>query len=349
MKDVLIVGFGISGLCVAKRLEESSKTFDIISDESQQSSKVAGGILNPVALKRYNLAWNAAKFMPEAIDFYTQLNKDYSESFFEAIPVYKLFSSIEDQNNWTVASDQSALEPFMEPTIQKVSASVSSSFKRGQVLQSYLLHLKGLLAIQKNKFNRHHQFKSESFSYTDLKVGEDHVSYHENTYRKVIFCEGYGVHLNPFFNWLPLYGNKGEYLIFESKGLKANLSILKSRYFIIPLGNDLYKYGATYSRNELNDLPTSEGRKDLVEKLSELIQCDFKIVDQIAGVRPTVRDRKPVLGEHPEHQHLYVLNGFGSRGVMCAPTLSRELVEHIFDGKPIDKETDINRFLKFYS
>jgi glycine/D-amino acid oxidase-like deaminating enzyme len=131
--------------------------------------------------------------------------------------------------------------------------------------------------------------------------------------------------------------------------LKANLSILKSRYFIIPLGNDLYKYGATYSRNELNDLPTSEGRKDLVEKLSELIQCDFKIVDQIAGVRPTVRDRKPVLGEHPEHQHLYVLNGFGSRGVMCAPTLSRELVEHIFDGKPIDKETDINRFLKFYS
>jgi glycine/D-amino acid oxidase-like deaminating enzyme len=56
MKDVLIVGFGISGLCVARRLEKSSKTFDIISDESQQSSKVAGGVLNPVALKRYNLA-----------------------------------------------------------------------------------------------------------------------------------------------------------------------------------------------------------------------------------------------------------------------------------------------------
>jgi len=69
MKDVLIVGFGISGLCIARRLEEYSKTFDIISDESQQSSKVAGGILNPVALKRYNLAWNSAKFMPEAIDF----------------------------------------------------------------------------------------------------------------------------------------------------------------------------------------------------------------------------------------------------------------------------------------
>jgi glycine oxidase len=86
-----------------------------------------------------------------------------------------------------------------------------------------------------------------------------------------------------------------------------------------------------------------------VEKLSELIQCDFKIIDQIAGVRPTVRDRIPVLGKHPEHKHLYILNGFGSRGVMCAPTLSRELVEHMFEEKPIDKETDINRFLKFYS
>jgi glycine/D-amino acid oxidase-like deaminating enzyme len=349
MKDVLIVGFGISGLCITRRLEEYSKTFDIISDESQQSSKVAGGILNPVALKRYNLAWNSAKFMPEAIDFYTQFNTDYSESFFEAIPVYKLFTSIEDQNNWTVASDQSALESFINPTIQEVSASVSSIFKQGQVLQSHLLHLKRLLAIEKNKLNRRGHFKSESFSYADLKVNEDHVSYCGNCYSKVIFCEGYGVHSNPFFNWLPLYGNKGEYLIFESKGLKSNSNILKSSYFIIPLGNDMYKYGATYSRDELNDIPTSEGKKDLVEKLSKLIQCDFKILDQIAGVRPTVRDRIPVLGKHPKYKHLHILNGFGSRGVMCAPTLSRELMEHIYKGKSIGKETDVNRFLKFYS
>jgi glycine/D-amino acid oxidase-like deaminating enzyme len=349
MKDVLIVGFGISGLSIAKRLEESSKTFDIISDESQQSSKVAGGVLNPIALKRYNLAWNAIELIPEAIKFYSQFNKEYSEPFFEAIPVYKLFSSIEDQNNWTVASGQPRLAPFVNGHIYKVESLVASPFKAGRVLQTYLLHLKGLIDSERNKYISSSRFSSESFLHNNLLLEDNHISYNTKKYRQIIFCEGYGVNANPFFNWLPIYGNKGEYLIFKSKQLKANQSILKSRYFIIPLGNDIYKYGATYSREQLDNQPTTEARNELIDQLSKVIQCDFEIIDQIAGVRPTVRDRKPILGQHPIYKNLYIINGFGSRGVMTAPTLSRELVEHIFDGKPIDKETDINRFMKFYS
>jgi glycine/D-amino acid oxidase-like deaminating enzyme len=347
MKDVLIVGFGIAGLTVARQLELKSKTFDIISDDSQQSSKVAGGVLNPVALKRYNLAWNAEELMPKAISFYSQFNT--SSTPFMSLPVYKLFSSVEDQNNWFVASDQPQLESYLNPKIQNLEASVHSKFKAGEVLQSHLLHLKALLEKEKVRYSESSQFLYETFNHDGIQFSEEKVIYNRREYRSVIFCEGYGVVDNPFFSWLPIYGNKGEYLIFKSDDLKANTTILKSRNFIIPLGNNLYKYGATYSRENLNDNPTREARIDLEHKLSEMINCDFEILDQVAGVRPTVRDRKPIVGQHPEHDKLFILNGFGSRGVMAAPYLSEKLVNFIFERTEIDSEINLSRFLKFYA
>jgi glycine/D-amino acid oxidase-like deaminating enzyme len=349
MKDALVIGFGIAGLSVAKQLELRNKSFDIIADDSQQSSKVAGGVLNPVALKRYNLAWKADLLMPEAISFYSKFNSESQTNHFDQIPVFKLFSSIEDQNNWSVASDQPKLEPFLNPEIQSLDLPVHPNFKAGEVQQSHLLHLKSLIEAQISNYKAKHQFTSDSFDYNEVEFEASHIKYKGNSYNFLIFCEGFGIAKNSFFNWLPVYGNKGEYLIFKSEDLKANERILKSRHFIIPLGDHVYKYGATYSREQLDDVPTEEARAELESKLSEMINCDFEVIDQLAGVRPTVRDRKPILGQHPEHDRMYVLNGFGSRGVMAAPQLSRMLVEHIFDGKAIDEEVSLTRFSKLYS
>lgn len=349
MKDVLIVGFGLAGLSVARQLEMESRSFDVISDESQQSSKVAGGILNPVALKRYNLPWKASEFIPQAIKFYSGFNADNGKTFFNALPIYKLFSSAEDENNWVVASDQPKLEAFLSPEIQKLNLSLNDKTKAGKVRQSYLLHLKSLIQSEKHRYSVSSQFFSESFEHKRIEINSDKLSYNGKKYRFVVFCEGYGIENNPFFNWLPVYGNKGEYLIFRSRDLRASDLILKSRYFIIPLGDDLYKYGATYSRDHLNNDTTESARLELETKLKEMIGCDFEIINQLAGVRPTVRDRKPIVGAHPKFKNLFLLNGFGSRGIMAAPVLSRQLTDLIFKNKEIDEEVSPDRFLKFYA
>ncbi|MFD0932669.1 NAD(P)/FAD-dependent oxidoreductase [Psychroflexus salinarum] len=349
MKDVLIVGFGIAGLSFAKQLEIRSKTFDVISDESQQSSKVAGGVLNPVALKRYNLAWNADVLMSEAIEFYNHFNTDSDKNYFKKVPVYKLFSSVEDQNNWIVASDQPKLEPFLNTNISSLDSSVQSKYKAGEVLQSHLLELKRLIEDKKSNYRKASKFFSEHIEYNEIEFRNESVVYKDREYGSIVFCEGFGVVNNPFFKWLPIYGNKGEYLIFKSTDLNSNQKILKSKNFIIPLGNDLYKFGATYSREHLDDQPTENARVELKAKLSEMINCHYEIVDQVAGVRPTVRDRKPILGSHPEYRNLFILNGFGSRGVMAAPSLSEKLVNLMFQNKEVDKEISLDRFLKLYS
>ena len=68
--------------------------------------------------------------------------------------------------------------------------------------------------------------------------------------------------------------------------------MLKSSLFIIPLGNDFYKIGATYDRDDVSVQVTTQARDELVLKLKEIITCDFEVVDQVAGIRPTTKRQK---------------------------------------------------------
>ena len=50
MIDYLIVGSGIAGICFAETALQNNKTIIIYDNDSQNSSKIAGGIYNPVIL-----------------------------------------------------------------------------------------------------------------------------------------------------------------------------------------------------------------------------------------------------------------------------------------------------------
>ena len=65
----------------------------------------------------------------------------------------------------------------------------------------------------------------------------------------------------------------------------------------------------------------------MVEKLKKVIDVPYKIIGQAAGIRPAVKDRRPLVGIHKTHKNLAVLNGLGTRGVMIAPTLAKELFQ----------------------
>ena len=75
---------------------------------------------------------------------------------------------------------------------------------------------------------------------------------------------------NPFFNKLPLNGTKGELLTIHAPELKLD-DIIKSAIFILPLGDDLYKVGATFNWSDKTNTPTAEGRKELEEKLKSVL------------------------------------------------------------------------------
>ena len=153
------------------------------------------------------------------------------------------------------------------------------------------------------------------------------------------------MHKNPYFKDLPLLPTKGELLTIHAPDLKIDY-VLKGPVFLIPLQQDTYLVGATYGRGDTSHDITDIARSELVEKLKTLINCSFEVINHVAGIRPTVKDRRPLVGRHSAHKHLYVLNGLGTRGVMIGPYVAGQLFEFMEHNTPLEKEIDIRRFDK---
>jgi glycine/D-amino acid oxidase-like deaminating enzyme len=347
MKDYLIIGCGLAGISFAETALRHNKSITVINDASQNSSKIAGGMYNPVVLKRFSAVWNAKSQLDFATQFYADLSSTIATTFDYPLPLLRKFYSVEEQNNWFVAADKPELAPFLSThLITRQFQEIPAPFSFGEVLgcgylDTGLLLEKYLLYLQKLKV--YHQ---KTFCYAGLEVTDDHLHYEGSDYKHIVFAEGFGMIHNPFFNSLPIDGTKGELLIIKAPNLKLDV-IVKSGIFVVPMGNDLYKVGATYNWVDKSDLPTEEGKKELLDDLNELITCDYEIMEHRAGVRPTVKDRRPLVGTHPQFKNVHLLNGMGTRGVMLAPSMARDLFNSIEKGTDLDPNIDIKRIKRF--
>nr|WP_299387832.1 FAD-dependent oxidoreductase [Allomuricauda sp.] len=348
MLDYLVVGLGLAGISFCETLEKAGKTFRVISDNSQQSSLVAGGMYNPVILKRFTLAWKAEEQLGLAMPFYVNLESKLGVKLDYKVRVLRKFASIEEQNLWFEAADKPGLENFMSTKIQEnKNPGLHAPYGFGEVLHTGRIDTTALLSSYAEYLEKKGALQLSTFDFTHFNASSDHISYETINAKQIVFCEGYGLKNNPFFGYLPLNGTKGELLTIKAPDFKEK-NVIKSGVFTIPLGNDMYRVGATYKWKDKTNIPTEEAKSQLLEKLETFLKCDFEIVNHVAGIRPTVVDRRPLVGQHPLHKNLYVLNGFGSRGVMIAPYASGQLFNHIENNQHLDTEINIQRFTKKY-
>jgi glycine/D-amino acid oxidase-like deaminating enzyme len=346
MVDYLIVGGGIAGLCFAELCLQNNKSFKLITDDSQNSSKIAGGLYNPVILKRFSSLEDAELQLDYLNNFYSKIEHRLGAKINFPLPLLRKFFSIEEQNNWFQAADRPKLAPFLSTNIEKKSiAGIESPFDYGRVLRTGYLDSALFLKTFHGYLQINDLIIKETFEYSIIVFEENNIIYKDIKAKKIVFAEGFGLHANPYFNDLPLDGTKGELFIIKAPQLHLT-DIINTSVFILPLGNDLFKVGATYNWQDKTDIPTGEGKTELSLRIKELLQCDFEIVSHFAGVRPTVKDRKPLLGPHEVHKNLFVLNGLGTRGVMLGPYSARILFEFIEKDIEIPIHYSIKRFKK---
>ncbi|WP_445715262.1 NAD(P)/FAD-dependent oxidoreductase [Flavobacterium sp.] len=346
MIDYLIVGSGLAGISFAEIALQNKKSILVFDNNSQPSSRIAGGLYNPVVLKRFSEVWKAKEQLEFGFPLYHNIQEKLNVVFDYKIPILRKLASIEEQNNWFQAADKPNLAPFLNPRlINKNYQDIDAPFHYGLVNETGYLDINTLILSYFNYLKKINAFSEETFDYNAIQFFDNSISYKGIEAKHIIFAEGYGLHANPFFNDLPLDGTKGELLIIKAPNLDLDV-VIKSSVFILPIGNDLYKVGATYDWKDKTNTPTEEGKQELIEKLKEIISCDFEIVEHFGGVRPTVKDRRPLVGTHPIHSQLYVLNGLGTRGVMLGPYLANQLFQHIENAIPLEKEIDIIRCYK---
>ena len=346
MLDYLIIGSGLAGISFSEIAIQNGKSILVLDNNSQNSSKIAAGLYNPVILKRFSEVGQAKEHLLVMKEFFSVLEKKLNSQLDFKTPILRKFFSVEEQNNWFTASDKVNIGPYLSTRlITKKYESIDSPFGYGEVLQTGYVDTALLLEKYKNYLITNQLFLEESFDYGLLQEETDGIRYKDIQAKHIIFAEGFGMHANPYFQHLPLDGTKGELLIIKAPLLDLDV-ILNTSLYILPLGNDLFKIGATYNWDDKTALPTEAGKNELVQRIKEIITCDFEIMEHHAGVRPTVKDRKPLIGTYEHHNSIHILNGLGTRGVMLGPAMAKALFENIEYQKPLDRFVDIKRFAK---
>ena len=343
--DYIIVGCGLASIAFCEELRANNKTFIVFDNNSQKSSIVAAGLYNPVILKRFSEVWKAKEQLKLATLLYSKIEKELDITVDYKLRILRRFTSIQEQNKWFTASDKPNLEPFLSTQLVKnTNLAIDAPFGFGEVQHAGRLDTETLITNYKQFLKRNNYFEEVTFEHYNIKLEEDLIHYNGIESKHIVFAEGFGVKENPYFNTIPLTGSKGEILTVKAPDLKIDYAI-KSSVFVIPLGDDLYNVGSTYNNDDKSNTPTESAKEELLLKLKTFLKCDFEVMSHIAGVRPTVKDRRPLIGRHPKHNDLYVLNGLGTRGVMIAPYVAKALYNFIEKGEVLDAEIDVNRFL----
>ena len=75
MIDYIIVGNGLAGISFSEIALNANKKILVFDNNSQPSSRVAGGLYNPVVLKRFSEVWKAKEQIDFAFPLYHQIQK----------------------------------------------------------------------------------------------------------------------------------------------------------------------------------------------------------------------------------------------------------------------------------
>lgn len=344
MVDFIVVGGGLAGMAFTETAWREGMSVVVFDTGLRNASRVASGLYNPVVLKRLTAVSNAEAYLDVMESFYGRLQDRFEQTFFRPTPLWRKFSSIEEQNNWFAAADSHKLSPFLNTNLvyDKVDG-IGSPFDYGLVNRTGWLDTRVLLDGFWQNVPAGSHYHIEPFIHSELSWDKEFVHYQNIRARHIVFAEGTALAANPFFNHLPLQGTKGELVYIKAEGLNLH-TIVNAGIFILPMGDSIFKVGATYTWNDLTDKPTEKARTEILEKLNAIISVRYEVIDHLAGIRPTVSDRKPLVGTHPDNARLHILNGLGTRGILLAPLLAQNLYRSIQQNVPLPAEIDIRRF-----
>lgn len=344
--DYIIVGQGVAGSCFALKLLQENKSFLVIDQNLHKASTVAVGIYNPVVLKRFSLIWKAQEQLNLLEDYFQSFEKLLGQKYLHPIPTFRILKDDNEIHAWTKKAENPDLKDFIDQNLRyDVPNEIHAPKGFAEVKQTGRVDLEKCLSDFRNYLVSNELIRNEKFDFEQIEFSEEGIQYQDISAKRIVFCEGFGIQENSYFNYLPVIGVKGEVLKIKTPASIPN-GIWKAHNFLVEIEPGISLTASTYDRDDLSYEPTEKGKQEILGYLKEIYTGDFEVVEHLAGIRPTTLDRRPIIGAHPQLPHLYLLNGMGTRGTLLGPAMTEELYAYIENQKPIDKEADLARFTK---
>lgn len=348
--DYLIVGQGLAGTCLAWNLYFNNKKFLLVNDGSLPSSSlVAAGIFNPLTGRKLAKTWFADVIFPHASEFYTRIEEILECRLVHQADVFRPFRSVEEQNDYLAiaAEKENAGYVASNTDFSAYSTYINAPYGGLEVTGSGWVDLPLFISRSRSFFFEMGFFEESRIELDELLFVENGVVWRNREFEQAVLCQGMQALANPLFSWLAFNPVKGQILDLEIDDYPIG-NIVNQGVFLLKHPDGKVRLGATYSWHDIDWEISQDGRKWLEDKVADLLLVEYKVVGQRAGIRPSVKDRRPLLGRHPEYHQLLIFNGLGTKGVTLAPYFAAELTNHLLFDKEIDNQVNITRYFSLY-
>ncbi|MBB82129.1 MAG: hypothetical protein CMN02_14280 [Roseibacillus sp.] len=331
--QLTIVGQGLAGTCLAWRVWSRGQNFRLLHlGEGRSTSVISAGLLTPVTGRNLNPSWRIAEFLDEALGFYREVEGALGEKVFHEIPILRLFANSEERQIFDRKNE--LLRPLTEAVLAEKDCPCEAPYGGVIWKGGGRLDTRRFLEASGVFFRDLGLIKTENFDPANAL----------NVKQATVMCTGAaGLGGGPF-DFLPERRAKGEILTVRIPGQSED-RVLSRNGWMVPLGQSLFRVGSTYSWNDLTDTVTSYGRSQLEKLAGSFTSLPFETVEHVAGVRPIIRQSRPVIGSHPENDNLLIFNGLGSKGVLYAPGVADRLAAYLCERREIEEDLNLGAFL----
>jgi glycine oxidase len=333
--DFIIVGQGLAGTMMTHFLLPHTENILVVDAEKHCASFAAAGIINPVTGRHYVKSWLIDSLLPFAEKTYQDIGQKINIEAYQQLNILRTLHNVQEENDWMARVVDEQYQDYLCPQSDDscLNGIVKEKYAYGEIRSSLRVKLKDIILTYRAWLKERDLYMKMEVDSTGLIHNEEFIELNGIKTKKIIFCEGYKAMANPLFSSLPFKPAKGNALIIKCDfDLPKNL---RDKLFITPIGNGLHWVGSGYQFELHNELPDEKQIALLKSSLDEILAQPYEIVEVLAGIRPTVKTRKPLIGSHPSYKNIYLFNGLGTKGSSLAPYFADMLVRHIYDDEPI--------------
>lgn len=341
--DAIIVGQGLAGSLMAWHLIRGNLRVLVVDrDEAVTSSKVAAGLLTPLAGSRFNLSDAVTERLNYALNFYWELENDHGGRIFHHQKIARLFRNEKEKQAWEdrVANEPERFKEFHD-SLGTLHDSIEATEGGFEMKRGGWLDVPQFLEMTRQHLLERISYAIGDLSADEVTVTDSGVRWKNVEASKIIFCEGWMGNQNRFFDWITMNPALGEILDLKIPALESEDRIINRGGWMIPKGNGLFRAGSTYRHDFDRIEPSDEGEAEVMQKIRSITSAPIEVVGRQAAVRPIIKRSQVFMGAHPEHSNVGFLNGLGSKGVMNGPWYASRLAQHLFANVPLPPEADI--------
>ncbi|GAB4378363.1 MAG: FAD-dependent oxidoreductase [Salibacteraceae bacterium] len=335
---LLVIGSGLAGISIAFHALQDKRCEVRMIDSSKKTgaTDVATGMMHPLSFKVLKKGWRIDELLPYAVSQYRQLESWLGTEILRQVTFRKYIKEEDYRKLWKTRLSDGLCDPYLGELNEM----------HGRVNEAWLVDCPTLKKSFSGYLKSRNLLLDTEFDADLISQNGGQIRYGGEQYDAIVLCQGPYATENKWFDWLPFNLCTGQWVTIHCPDLKLDYALHANGITILPLGDDRYKISSTYEWDRLSWEPEHRANSLLLSKFTAYSSASFEVIDAKAGIRPTVADRRPYLGAHPTHKHLYIFNGLGSKGLLLAPFFGAMLYKHIDNSVPLDEEVDIRRHLK---